>query len=69
MEAMNWICLECKHLRPIEGGCDAFPWEDGGIPDAITSGKNKHSKPLPDQKNKIVFEQKEINLEPNTETY
>lgn len=53
MEAKNLICFGCKHLRPIKGGCDAFP---DGIPDEITSGENKHSKPLPDQENDIVFE-------------
>jgi hypothetical protein len=53
MEADNLICFNCKHWRKIEGGCNAFP---DGIPNEITSGQNKHSKPLPDQKNKIVFE-------------
>lgn len=53
MEAVNLICLKCKHFRRVEGGCDAFPDE---IPDEITSGQNKHSKPLPEQENNIVFE-------------
>lgn len=49
----DFVCFNCKHLRIIDGGCDAFP---DGIPEIITSAKNKHSKPLPDQKNDIVFE-------------
>jgi hypothetical protein len=53
MEPIDFICFKCKHLRIFEGGCDAFP---DGIPDEITSGENKHSEPLPDQDNKIVFE-------------
>ena len=53
MEAVELVCFNCKHFRDIQGGCNAFP---DGIPDEITSGENKHSKPLPDQDNKIVFE-------------
>ena len=53
MEAKNLICFKCKHLRLFKGGCDAFP---DGIPAQITSGKNQHSKPLPNQENNIVFE-------------
>jgi hypothetical protein len=54
MQAKNLVCFKCKHFRKIQGGCDAFP---DGIPDKIRSGKNKHKKPLPEQKNKIVFEE------------
>lgn len=53
MEAVDLVCFNCKHFRMINGGCDAFP---DGIPDEITSGENEHSKPLPEQDNKIVFE-------------
>jgi hypothetical protein len=53
MEAIDLICFKCKHFREIEGGCSAFP---DGIPNEITSGENDHDKPLPDQKNNIVFE-------------
>lgn len=53
MDAINFVCEKCKHFRALSGGCDAFPNE---IPDEIVSGENKHSKPLPKQKNKIVFE-------------
>ena len=56
MEAKKLVCFECKHFRMFQGGCDAFP---DGIPDEITSGKNKHSKPLPNQGNNIVFEQED----------
>lgn len=51
-ETINLICNDCKHFRPISGGCDAFP-ED--IPNEILIS-NEHSQPLPDQKNNIVFE-------------
>lgn len=56
MEAENLICFRCKHFDPYSKqiGCDAFP---NGIPDVITSGKDLHQKPLPDQKNDIVFEE------------
>lgn len=48
------ICFKCKHYRLFDGGCDAFP---DGIPDQILL-TNKHSKPIPNQGNKIVFEEK-----------
>jgi hypothetical protein len=48
----NLICFQCKHFRRFEGGCDAFP---DGIPDQILI-VNRHSKPIPNQGNDIVFE-------------
>ncbi len=54
-ETIKLICYNCKHFRQFEGGCDAFPDD---IPDEILQ-TNEHSKPLKDQKNKIVFEPKE----------
>lgn len=53
-ETINLICLDCKHFRKFEGGCDAFP-DDNGIPQEIIQ-KNKHDKPIKGQKNNIVFE-------------
>jgi len=53
MEAVNLVCFKCRNLRILRVGCLAFP---EGIPDAITSGLNKHSKPLKGQTNTIVFE-------------
>lgn len=51
----NYICNRCKHLRPLSGGCNAFP---DGIP--FDMGVFiEHFKPLPEQKNKIVFEEGE----------
>lgn len=50
-ETINLICFICKHWRPIEGGCDAFP---EGIPDEILQS-NKHDKPLKEQNNNLVF--------------
>jgi hypothetical protein len=52
MESINLICSKCKHNRILFGGCDAFD----EIPDEILSGKNKHEKPLTNQKNNITFE-------------
>ena len=49
------ICGNCKHYIG-EQKCTAFP---EGIPDVITLGENNHEKPLPDQIDDIVFEQKE----------
>jgi hypothetical protein len=46
----NLICFKCKNFNT--NGCLAFE----NIPDEIISGKNKHTKPLPGQKNNIVFE-------------
>jgi len=63
-------CESCKHYKGgkviggnpsmdnfIEGEflptCKAFP---NGIPEVINDGKNQHTKPLPNQRNKIVFE-------------
>jgi hypothetical protein len=53
MEAIDLVCFKCKHFRRFEGGCDAFPDD---IPEEITSGQNKHLKPLQFQENDIVFE-------------
>ena len=49
------ICLICKHYTG-KFKCKAFP---NGIPDKIMIGKSEHEKPLPEQTNDIVFEQKE----------
>ena len=50
----DFICFRCKHIRPLSGGCAAFP---EGIPFGM--GVNfKHSKPLPGQKNNIIFSEK-----------
>lgn len=52
MTPTDLICEKCKHFKPISGGCEAF----NEIPkDVIRT--NKHDTPLPDQKNKIVFEE------------
>jgi len=52
MEAIDLICLKCKHFAVNGIGCAAFP---DGIPDEIQF-KNKHDKPLKNQGNDIVFE-------------
>lgn len=44
----------CKHYKGYLS-CDAYP---NRIPNEILLGKDKHTKPLPDQKNGIVFEEK-----------
>mgnify|MGYP001583337496 FL=1 len=48
----HFICNKCKHLRPLSGGCAAFP---GDIPYGM-GVFFQHYKPLPGQKNNIVFE-------------
>jgi hypothetical protein len=53
MEAVDLICLRCKHFDRIGGGCAAFG-ED--IPDIFISGEVEHLVPLPEQDNIIVFE-------------
>lgn len=50
---IDLICFDCVHFDEINGGCKAFP---DGIPDEILL-TNKHSKPLPNQGNDIVFEE------------
>lgn len=54
-EPIDLICFECKHFEKIQLGCAAFP---EGIPDKILRD-NEHSKPLPGQKNDLVFTQKD----------
>lgn len=49
-------CYECKHgygLNFVKPSCEAFP---DGIPAKIFYEGNPHTKPLPGQKNDIVFE-------------
>ena len=46
------ICDFCKHRLIRHYTCKAFP---DGIPEEILKGENKHSKPLPEQGNNIVF--------------
>ena len=46
------ICYFCVHYLD-SFKCKAFPKK---IPDEIIFGENDHSKPLPKQGNKIVFE-------------
>ncbi|MFC1567471.1 hypothetical protein ACFL3R_01370 [Thermodesulfobacteriota bacterium] len=48
-------CQQCKHFGLYSPSCKAFP---DGIPEKILSGEIDHNKPLPDQDNEIVFENK-----------
>jgi hypothetical protein len=50
------ICMNCKHYDWDRNLCVAFP---KGVPDEILEGENDHSKPLPEQDNDIVFEEKD----------
>ena len=54
MNTKELICFKCKYLNEDSSGCAAFD----EIPESITSGINKHNKPLRGQKNKIVFKLK-----------
>lgn len=47
------ICVNCKHFIKNGWFCKAF---ENGIPKIILTGQNNHEKPLPEQKNNIVFE-------------
>lgn len=47
----NKRCFNCIFYRG-KLICQAFP---DGIPEAILLGENPHIKPLPEQKNDIVF--------------
>jgi hypothetical protein len=55
MTILEPICFICKHFNIEKSTCPAFPGKE--IPDEIIEGSNKHSKPLADQENDIVFEQ------------
>lgn len=55
MEHIQFICETCKHFRPYQGGCDAFP---DGIPQSI-GAPGSHDKPIKSQGNDIVYEPKE----------
>ena len=57
MERIDLICLRCQHYTPLKGGCKAFPFADGGIPEEIHL-TNRHDKPLKGQKNNMVFTSK-----------
>jgi hypothetical protein len=48
-------CIDCKHLdsNGEELFCAAFP---DGIPDEILSGENKHTAPLPEQNNNVIYQ-------------
>ena len=54
------VCVKCKHFNkelsftPVFK-CLAFPEK---IPDSIFEGRNKHTKPLPNQDNDITFEER-----------
>lgn len=56
MRPINIICFNCKNKANLWGvipNCNAFP---DGIPKEIFYEGNQHYKPLPSQKNNIVFE-------------
>lgn len=49
-------CARCKQgFDSITFTCKAFPEEIPGIPDQILEAKDMHVRPLPKQKNNIVF--------------
>lgn len=54
---MTLNCFICEHQMDEKYDdfcCAAFP---DGIPEDILTEKIQHNKPLPDQKNDIVFEE------------
>jgi hypothetical protein len=52
MEAKKLVCFKCAHYKELSPGCAAFT---EGIPDEITSGQNKHKRPLKGQENDLIF--------------
>jgi len=55
------ICFYCKHKNKGQLKCSAFG--NKLIPDEILFEKNDHTKPLPEQKNKFIFEPVEYFIE------
>ena len=55
-EPDNIICDLCRHSLIRHYTCLAFP---DGIPEEILKGENRHSKPLAEQDNDIIFELKQ----------
>lgn len=55
MITLEPICFKCKHFDIETSKCKAFK---GDIPNEILSGIDLHKKPLPEQDNDIVFEEK-----------
>lgn len=49
-------CVKCKHLKPLSGGCEAYP---DGMPFKFSSNEEKHNKPEPGQTGVFVFEEGE----------
>jgi len=52
MTSFSPICFQCKNYTK-DYNCKAFP---KGIPSEIAYGNNRHTKPLSDQDNDIIFE-------------
>lgn len=52
MEGPLPVCINCKHFNIEKWDCLAFP---DGIPPEIVVFGDKHSEPLLDQENDIVF--------------
>lgn len=50
------ICDLCRHSLIRHYTCLAFP---DGIPEEVLKGENRHSKPLAEQDNDIIFELKQ----------
>lgn len=53
MTIKELICESCIHYNELGFGCKAFP---EGIPNEILDGSNKHTKPLPEQLNDLVYQ-------------
>lgn len=55
LENEDFNCVHCAHfIDPEEENCKAFPAPDS-IPEDIIGGAVAHTKPMFDQKNKLVF--------------
>ena len=58
------LCINCKHLRPFSGGCEAFP---NGIPFEFSNGEKEHLEIVDGQVGDFVFE-KDDESDDNEET-
>ena len=56
-ESNKTNCFHCKNFNEFQGNCKAF---QNGIPYGVGT-LEPHNKPIPEQKNNIVFERGEPN--------
>ena len=50
------VCTYCRHWREGTATCAAFTKDPPGIPMVVWVGRDRHTRVLPYQRGKIVFE-------------